>query len=100
MWTCTDNSPLRVRTILPVAPTQSPSDNLANASKSPVTVAVREELHLTRRVAQRGEGEPPLGAHQHDPPGDGDDLLALLPGPEGAVTVVELARLRAVRSNE
>ncbi len=36
VWTCTDNSPFRVRTIFPPAPTQSPSDNLENASNSAV----------------------------------------------------------------
>ena len=91
MWTCTDSSPLRVRTTLPVAPTQSPSDSLAKASKSPVIFCEREELDLARRVAQGGEGQPPLGAHQHDPPRHGDDVVALLPGPERGVPVVQRA---------
>ena len=53
-----------------------------------------EQLHLTRRVAQGGEGQPPLGAHQHDPARHRDDVLALLPGPERGVAVVQCRRPR------
>ena len=95
MWTCTDNSPLRVRTIFPVAPTQSPSDNLEKASNSAVIFAEREQLHLARRVAQGGEGEPSLGAHEHDPARHRDDVVALLPGPERRVAVVQRPRFGA-----
>ena len=59
-----------------------------------------EQLHLTRRVAQRGEGEAALGSHQHDPTRHRDDVLALLTGPERGVAVVQGAGFRAPRSNE
>ena len=57
-----------------------------------------EELDLARRVAQRGEGEPALGAHEHHPPGHRHDVVGLLAGRQSAVALVELGRRSAVRS--
>ena len=93
MWTCTDNSPFRVRTTLPVAPTQSPSDNLVKASNSAVIFASAKSCTWPDESRKRGEGEAALGTHQHDPSGHRDDVLALLPGPERAVAVVQRAGL-------
>ena len=93
--TWTDSSPLRVRTTLPVAPTQSPSDSLEKASKSSVIFCQRRTAgpDPTSRAAWRRPGAPGAASSMTRPATETTSSLSS-PAPERGVALVQRRRLR------
>ena len=75
----TESSPRRVRSTVPVAPTQSPRSRSLTAGERLLAedVDAAEELQVAGGVADDEEDDLALVALGDDAPGDGDDVVGL-----------------------
>jgi hypothetical protein len=82
--TCTESSPLRVRTILPLAPTQSPSDSLEKFSKSSVTFSSANSWTCPEESRNVAKARRPWGRTSMTRPATATSSSVSSPGPSEA----------------